>query len=103
MRNGLLALSFKEMSSLAPQPRTRRNSISYGDLWLRAILCKRHHIFWKKQHPDVFMLLGEGAHRWTFSLGSWHVARLVSADVPNVSDKEDSRLAGPEKRGKANA
>jgi hypothetical protein len=36
---------------------SRANSISYGDLRLGGILCKRHHIFWKKQYPDVFMQL----------------------------------------------
>lgn len=36
---------------------TRSNAASFADLRLVVCICKRHHIFFKKQHPDVYYKL----------------------------------------------
>jgi hypothetical protein len=34
---------------------TRIRNISYGDSRLVVGICFRHHFYWKKQHPDLYM------------------------------------------------
>lgn len=47
-KDGELILQFDHLNS-------RTHSISYGDPRLGVCLCQRHHIFWKKQNPALFM------------------------------------------------
>jgi len=50
-KDGELILQFDHLHS-------RANSISYGDPRLGVCACKRHHILWKKQYPDLYMKIG---------------------------------------------
>lgn len=47
-KDGELILQFDHLNS-------RVHSISYGDSRLGICACQRHHIFWKKQEPDLYM------------------------------------------------
>lgn len=49
-KDGELILQFDHLNS-------RVHSISYADPRLGVCLCQRHHIFWKKQEPDLFTRL----------------------------------------------
>src|SRR6266851_8761525 len=48
-KDGHLILQFDHLN-------TRARNISSGDLRLGVCVCERHHIFWKLQHPDEYIM-----------------------------------------------
>lgn len=46
-KDGELILQYDHLNS-------RVHSVSFGDTRLGVLLCKRHHIFWKKQYPAQY-------------------------------------------------
>src|SRR3990167_7737618 len=46
--DGQLILQFDHLNS-------RSHSVSYADVRLGVCVCKRHHIFYKKQYPEQYM------------------------------------------------
>lgn len=71
--------------------RSRANSSTYGDSRNVICLCRRHHIFWKKQNPVLFTTLVReyvGEERWAWierALADQGAHRMTSYDWGKVA------------------
>ena len=93
--DGELILQFDHLNS-------RAYSVSYGDTRLGVCVCKRHHIFWKRQHPDEYMRIARQhigtkrsvlldrviADRKPYHVDLWDWAKVEIALIDELEDYE---------------
>ncbi len=78
--DGELILQFDHLNS-------RTHGISFADSRLGVIACKRHHIFWKRQEPDIYMRLARK------HIGAKRSALLDAVQADRRPYKLDLKLA----------